>query len=220
MTARFFASSSCGELRLRALELVALDDRGDLLLQARDERLHRRDERRPLARRQEQRPRRLGVVEVVDVDDVVRGGPRAGEARSRSGRCRPRSSPRARRPRRRGSSAPAPRGRARALAARRWARARRGRGSRAAPPAGSPGRSGRPTCSGATRVGLPAAVQLVGAALAAARRAARCPCSCRFVRVGGRAASLPLRGCARRRAPCDRAGPRLVRFGHAAVRLR
>ena len=74
----------------------------------------------PTPGRQQQRPRGRRMVEVVDVDDVVRRRPARRQSAARSGRCRPRSSPRARRRRRRGSSAPAPSGRARARAAR-WA---------------------------------------------------------------------------------------------------
>ncbi len=59
------------ELRLRALERVALDDRRDLLLEPFDEPVERPDEGRTCPGGQGQRQRGLGVVEVVDVDDVA-----------------------------------------------------------------------------------------------------------------------------------------------------
>ncbi len=68
-----------GELGLRSLEHVALDDGGDLLLETLDERVERADELRTDPRREGERERRLGVIEVVYVHNVVRGGTRLRE---------------------------------------------------------------------------------------------------------------------------------------------
>ncbi len=59
-----------GELRLRLLDLLGLGDRRHLGPQLLDERVHGHDERRAEACRKHEGSRRLGAVEVVDVDDV------------------------------------------------------------------------------------------------------------------------------------------------------
>ena len=68
-----------GELGLRALEIVPLHDAGNLVLQPVDELGHLGDQGWPETRRQQQRSRSLGMVEVVHVHDVARRWPSVGE---------------------------------------------------------------------------------------------------------------------------------------------
>ncbi len=70
-----------GEFRLRAFELFAFHDRRNLLFELLDERAHRLDDDRTRSGRKHERTRRFGMIEVVDVDDVVRGRMGAREAR-------------------------------------------------------------------------------------------------------------------------------------------
>ena len=74
-------SSILGEVRLGPLEVLTLDDGRDLVLEALDEGASiAATSGAPAPAGRNERPRRLGVVEVVDVDDVVRGGAGAREA--------------------------------------------------------------------------------------------------------------------------------------------
>ena len=69
------------ELGLRPLELVAIDHRRDVRFELLDERVEGRYEGGASAGWQDEWARRLGMVEVVNVDDVVRGRTRDRDSR-------------------------------------------------------------------------------------------------------------------------------------------